>query len=162
MILSTITPLQAQISGESPAAILRTRPDSRLYVAADSRLPPEMIMPRTVSLVPEDSAYDNYGLLGAVIGGVTVGLAISLSLCREDCNLGKAILFGTPLLGIPGFVVGGLIGAGIKKPPKDSAAEDDPADEDEATRKDPDPPPTSQRDVGADRMLARRWVAGGA
>lgn len=78
MILATGDPIQAQISDESPAAILRARPDPRLYVAAEPPLSPEMIMPRNVSLVPEDSAYDNYGLLGAVIGGVTTGLAGSL------------------------------------------------------------------------------------
>lgn len=142
MILSTIAPLQAQISDESPAAILRPRHDARLYVATESSISPEMIMPRTVSPVPEDSAYDHYGLLGAMIGGVTTGLAYSLFLCGhvENCSVGLAILVGTPLFGIPGFVVGGLIGAGIKKRPEDAAEDDDPDDEGEAARKDPHPP----------------------
>lgn len=141
MILATGDPIQAQISDESPAAILRARPDPRLYVAAEPPLSPEMIMPRNVSLVPEDSAYDNYGLLGAVIGGVTTGLAGSLYLCRhvENCNLGLALLVGTPVFGLPGFVLGGLIGAGFKKPPKDTVEDDDPNNEDEAAREDPPP-----------------------
>jgi hypothetical protein len=117
-ILASVAPLRAQISEETPAARLRVRPDPRLYVGTAPGFSPEMVMPRTASPVPEDSAYENYGLLGAVIGGVATGLAVSLYYCgySENCDLGKAILFGTPLFGIPGFVVGGLIGASIKKP----------------------------------------------
>lgn len=146
MIVASVAPLQAQISDESPAAILRARHDARLYVATESSLSPEMIKPQTVSPVPEDSAYDHYGLLGGMIGGVTTGLAYSLFLCGhvENCNVGLAILVGTPLFGIPGFVVGGLIGAGIKKRPNDGADDNDPEKEGEAARKDPDPPLHSQ------------------
>lgn len=152
MMAASVAPLPAQISDETPAALLRARPDPRLYVATESSLSPEMIMPRTLSLVPEDSPYDNYALLGAVIGGVTTGLAGSLYLCRhvENCNLGLALLVGTPVFGLPGFVLGGLIGAGFKKPPKDPVEDDDPNNEDEAAREDP-PPLQSHDPANTDR-----------
>lgn len=118
VILISVKPVAAQGPSRSSASILRAAPDARLSVAMEPTLSLGGEARPAVLPAPGDSVYANYGLEGALIGGLTTGLALTFLICAslEDADCGPPALFlGTAVFGLPGFVIGGLIGAGIKK-----------------------------------------------
>ncbi len=136
-VLATIAigaPLHAQTNPDlGAAATLRAPLDPRLSLFSASDVQPTDLRTKfdksaviDVTLLPRDSARGHYGLEGALIGGAATGL-VGIWACglSESCEgLGFVSSFGIGAL--PGLVVGGLVGALIRKPAAKPDSSDSP------------------------------------
>lgn len=118
------SPLVAQEHSSDGLAVdaLRLTVDTRLVTSGE----PLGLRFRNVhisTLTLESDSSGDYGLLGAFIGwAVTAVPTVLFCLGLEDADSGGCVLVGATVGGLPGFVIGGLIGASIEKSPPDDRA----------------------------------------
>jgi hypothetical protein len=123
----------------SAADALRLTVDARLVTAGEA-LDTDFRDVHMPELTLESDSTGNYGLLGAFIGwAVTAVPTVFFCLGIEDADSGGCVLIGATVGGLPGFVIGGLIGSSIEKSPGDDQDEAEQTSRPGGTGSDADP-----------------------